>query len=93
MKKIFLLIFIAFGITAIIWGTKLVHHNYTHGRNIVYLWKAGEEKITPEVEASHSVQAAKDLVVHLGLIIAGTAIITFSLSSAFANYRKKHIKT
>ena len=86
MKKYIILISIIIGTAAIILGSKVVHHRYTHEKNVVLSWKTGEA-ITAEDEAEHSAQSTEDLFYDLGLIIGGTVIITLALSSIFTKKR------
>ena len=74
------------GIAVFVWGASLIHYNYTQQRDVIYILKSGKENISAEITTHHSVQAAKDLVVHLSLIVFGIV----SVFIAFWLFRKSH---
>lgn len=75
MKNTFKIISIVVGLSVFVWGAKLIHHNYAHERNVTYMLKSGNIKISNQILSGHSEQAAKDLIVHLGLIVIGVCLI------------------
>lgn len=85
LKGIFAL---ALGIAVFWWGASLIHHNYTHQRDVLFILKSGKENISAEVTAHHSGEATKELAVHLTLIVFGV----LSVFTALWLLRKTHNK-
>jgi hypothetical protein len=85
MKNIALILSIIIGISLIGWGANIIHSHYVHERNAVEMLKTGNEIVSKESEESHSIQAAKDLTVQLGLIIIGVTLVIYPIA------RKKHV--
>ena len=84
MNKVFLFLGVVVGLMLIGWGLSLIHHYYVSEREAIYLLKAGIKELPREISESHSEQAVKDMIVHLGLILFGTSIITYVI------YRKSN---
>ena len=89
MKSILKIIAIVVGLASFIWGAKLIHYNYVHERDVTYMLKSGNENISEEITASHSGQAVKELVVHLGLVVIGVGLVIVPLTVT----RKAHNKS
>jgi multisubunit Na+/H+ antiporter MnhC subunit len=79
MKNILIISAIVIGLASFVWGAKLIHYNYAHERDVTYMLKSGGESVSDEIAASHSDQAVKDLIVHLGLIVIGVVLIVVPL--------------
>ena len=89
MNNIIKITVIIVGLTSFLWGAKLIHYNYVHERDVTYRLKSGNENISSEITASHSGQAVKDLVVHLGLVVLGVCLVVLPLAVT----RKAHNKS
>src|SRR5688500_14738813 len=86
MRRLVTIVFALPGVAAVIWGATLIHSSFVHEQELIFMLKTGNGEVAPKLMSKYQVEAWKQVVVQVGLVILGTSAAVLAV---IASLRRK----